>query len=273
MNTASQSFGRRLQSGRERLGISLEAIAASTKISRSLLADLERGDVSKWPGGIYRRAFVREYAAIIGLSGDAVVAELLELFPEEETPAAARPVGTEPSTDLRLTLAVDRNQALILTTRRLTVATFELCAVLGLGWLVTTLTQSEFWTVCGAIALTYYPVAAACSTRVPAFRWPAVKALFALSARRHDVPSSWSCVERLSRAPTSAQRDALRDRMIPRRDVGTGSSPTWSVDPINRPGFRSSSLRTRWPEIDTTRPVRFTTGGSAEGSATSDQHG
>jgi transcriptional regulator with XRE-family HTH domain len=260
MNTASQSFGRRLQSGRERLGISLEAIAASTKISRSLLADLERGDVSKWPGGIYRRAFVREYAAIIGLSGDAVVAELLELFPEEETPAAARPVGTEPSTDLRLTLAVDRNQALIVTTRRLTVATFELCAVLGLGWLVTTLTQSEFWTVCGAIALTYYPVAAACSTRVPTCR-PAVSG------------SSWSCVERLSRAPTSAQRDALRDRMIPRRDVGTGSSPTWSVDPINRPGFRSSSLRTRWPEIDTTRPVRFTTGGSAEGSATSDQHG
>ena len=40
MNTASLSFGRRLRSGRERLGISLEAIAASTKISRSLLADL-----------------------------------------------------------------------------------------------------------------------------------------------------------------------------------------------------------------------------------------
>ena len=50
MNTASLSFGRRLRLSRERLGISLEAIAASTKINRSLLADLERDDVSKWPG-------------------------------------------------------------------------------------------------------------------------------------------------------------------------------------------------------------------------------
>ena len=85
MNTASLSFGRRLRSGRERLGISLEAIAASTKINRSLLADLERGDVSKWPGGIYRRAFVREYAAAIGLPAEEVLAEFSELFPEEGT--------------------------------------------------------------------------------------------------------------------------------------------------------------------------------------------
>jgi transcriptional regulator with XRE-family HTH domain len=205
MNTASQSFGRRLREERERLGISLDAIAASTKISRSLLADLERGDASKWPGGIYRRAFVREYAAIIGLPAEAVVAEFLELFPEEGTPAAPRPLGTEPSTDLRLTLAADQNQALIVTARRLTVATVELCAVLGLGWLVTTLTQSEFWTVCGAIALTYYPVAAACSTRVPAFRWPAVKALFPLSGRRYEVPSSGELIQLvLRRAPVQS---------------------------------------------------------------------
>lgn len=205
MNTAPQSFGRRLQERRERLGISLEAIAASTKISRSLLADLERGDASKWPGGIYRRAFVREYATIIGLPAEEVVAEFLELFPEEGTPAAARPPGTEPSTDLRLTLAADRNQAVIVTARRLTVATVELCAVLGLGWLVTTLTQSEFWAACGMIALTYYPVAAACSTRVPAFGWPAVKALFTLSGRRYEVPSSGELIQLvLRRAPVQS---------------------------------------------------------------------
>lgn len=190
MNTASQSFGRRLRLGRERLGISLEAIAASTKISRSLLADLERGDVSKWPGGIYRRAFVREYAVAVGLPAEVVVTEFLELFPEEGTPAAARSLSTEPSTDLRLTLAADRNQALMVAVRRLGIATFELCAVLGLGWLVTSVAESEFWTVCGAIALTYYPLAAACSTRVPTFRWSAVKPLFTLSGRRDDVPSS-----------------------------------------------------------------------------------
>ena len=93
MNTASLSFGWRLRLSRERLGISLEAIAASTKINKSLLADLERDDVSKWPGGIYRRAFVREYAAAIGLPAEEVVAEFNELFPEEGTPADTRTLG------------------------------------------------------------------------------------------------------------------------------------------------------------------------------------
>jgi transcriptional regulator with XRE-family HTH domain len=210
MNTALQSFGRRLRVGRERLGISLETIAASTKISRSLLADLERGEVSKWPGGIYRRAFVREYAAAIGLPADVVVAEFLELFPEEGTPAAARSLSTQPSTELRLTLVADRHQALIATVRRLAVVTFELCAVLGVGLLVTTFTESAFWTVCGAIALTYYPLAAACSTRVPTFRWPAVTPLFTLSGRRYDVPSSRELIQLvLHRAPVQSTDERI----------------------------------------------------------------
>jgi transcriptional regulator with XRE-family HTH domain len=173
---------------RERLGISLDAIAASTKIKRSLLADLERDDVSKWPRGIYRRAFVREYAAAIGLPAEVVVAEFLELFPEEGTPAGAR-------SELRLTLAEDRNQALIGTVRRSLVATFELGAVVSLGWVLAPVTESEFWTACGAIALVYYPIAAACSTRVPAFRWPVAKPLFSVSRRRDDVPSSRQLIQ------------------------------------------------------------------------------
>jgi transcriptional regulator with XRE-family HTH domain len=194
MNTASLSFGRRLRFGRERLGISLEAIAASTKISRSLLADLERDDVSKWPPGIYRRAFVREYAEAIGLPAETVIAEFLELFPEEGTPAVRFPKA-EPSNELRLTLAEDRNQALIGTVRRLLVATVELCAIMGLGWLLSAVTESEFWPVCGAIALTYYLIAAACSTRVPTFRWPAVKPLFTVSGRGNNTPSSRELIQ------------------------------------------------------------------------------
>ena len=193
MNTASLSFGQRLRFGRERLGISLEAIAASTKINRSLLADLERGDASKWPPGIYRRAFVREYAAAIGLPADAVVSEFLELFPEEGTPAVAP--GADPSNEFRLTLAEDRIQARIGTVQRLLVAAVELCAVVGLGWLVATVTKSEFWTVCGAIALTYYPIAAACSTRVPTFGWPAVKPMLSVLGRRYSMPSSRELIQ------------------------------------------------------------------------------
>ena len=194
MNTASLSFGRRLRSGRERLGISLEAIAASTKINRSLLADLERGDVSKWPGGIYRRGFVREYAAAIGLPAEVVLEEFNELFPEEGT-ADARTLRADPSNELRLTLSEDRQPALNSAGRRVLVALFEVCAIVGLGWLLTLVTKSEFWTVCGAIALTYYPIVAACSTRVPALGWPAVTPLFTVSGRRFNMPSSRDLIQ------------------------------------------------------------------------------
>ena len=133
MNTASQSFGRRLRLERERLGILLEAIATSTEIRRSLLEDLEQDNVSKWPQGIYRRSFVREYAAAIGLPAEAVVAEFLELFPEDGTTAGARFQRTEPSNEFLSTLSEDRSRAVIGRMQRLLVATVELCAVVGLG--------------------------------------------------------------------------------------------------------------------------------------------
>jgi hypothetical protein len=43
---------------------------------------LEREDVSRWPAGIFRRAFVRAYANQIGLDPDAVCREFVERFPE-----------------------------------------------------------------------------------------------------------------------------------------------------------------------------------------------
>ena len=44
-------FGGKLRLERERRGISLRQIAASTKISIAALEALERNDVSKLPGG------------------------------------------------------------------------------------------------------------------------------------------------------------------------------------------------------------------------------
>jgi transcriptional regulator with XRE-family HTH domain len=92
-----EAFGLRLKIHRERRGITLESIAESTKIKRSLLAALERGDVSHFPLGIFRRAFVRSYATAIGLPAEPIVAEFVQLFPEPgEAPftaaAAAPPV-------------------------------------------------------------------------------------------------------------------------------------------------------------------------------------
>ncbi len=54
-----ESFGARLRQRRERQQIALTSIAEQTKISLSLLEALERDDVSHWPAGIFRRAFIR----------------------------------------------------------------------------------------------------------------------------------------------------------------------------------------------------------------------
>ena len=77
-----ESFGTRLRVQRERQQVTLAAIAEQTKIKLSLLEGLERDDVSHWPEGIFRRAFVRGYARAIGLEPDVVVREFLELHPD-----------------------------------------------------------------------------------------------------------------------------------------------------------------------------------------------
>jgi transcriptional regulator with XRE-family HTH domain len=77
-----ESFGARLRQRRERQQIALATIAEQTKIKASLLEGLERDDLSHWPSGIFRRAFLRAYAHAIGLEPDLVVRECLELHPD-----------------------------------------------------------------------------------------------------------------------------------------------------------------------------------------------
>jgi len=77
-----ESFGARLRRLREGQEIALVTIADQTKIKLSLLEGLERDDVSHWPSGIFRRAFIRTYAHAIGLDPDVAVREFLEVYPE-----------------------------------------------------------------------------------------------------------------------------------------------------------------------------------------------
>jgi hypothetical protein len=77
-----EDFGAWLRTQRERAGISLDRIAAQTKVARSLLEALERNDLSRWPAGIFRRSFVRNYAEIIGLDPERTVALFLRAFPD-----------------------------------------------------------------------------------------------------------------------------------------------------------------------------------------------
>jgi cytoskeleton protein RodZ len=85
-----------LRAARKRKGLSLERVAADTKIPRSLLEALERRDLSKFPPGIYARAYARTYATAVGLSPDDVLAALTDRLSGEESlqqiALAARPI-------------------------------------------------------------------------------------------------------------------------------------------------------------------------------------
>ena len=73
-------FGPRLRRERERRGISLDTVSRTTKVSVDLWDGMERNDFSRWPSGIFARAFVRDYARVLGLDADAVVDDFCRHF-------------------------------------------------------------------------------------------------------------------------------------------------------------------------------------------------
>src|SRR5882762_6162670 len=77
------SFGGKLRDARESRGVSLRQIANATKISVAALEALERNDISRLPGGIFSRAFVRSYASEVGLDPEATIREFVSQFPND----------------------------------------------------------------------------------------------------------------------------------------------------------------------------------------------
>jgi cytoskeleton protein RodZ len=88
LNSAADDFGSRMRHTREQRGVSLRQIAQTTKLSVSALEALERNDISRLPGGIFSRAFVRSYAAEIGVDPEDTVRDFLIQFPRESVAGA-----------------------------------------------------------------------------------------------------------------------------------------------------------------------------------------
>lgn len=89
------SLGTWLRKERERREITLKAISDQTKVSVPLLEGLEADNLSRWPDGIYRRAFVQSYATAVGLDPD----EVCRRFEQEHGKAAeAVEAGLAPAT-------------------------------------------------------------------------------------------------------------------------------------------------------------------------------
>lgn len=124
-------FGAQLKQARESRGISLRQIATSTKISTVALEALERGDLSKLPGGIFSRAFVRAYAVEVGLDPDEIVSQFLVELGVHESQLGDDEVHPEVTADDRAFLEQQRRAALWL---RVGVAVLVLLVIAVVMW-------------------------------------------------------------------------------------------------------------------------------------------
>jgi cytoskeleton protein RodZ len=82
-HSTQKDFGATLRAARESAGLSLRYIADRTKHSVSSFDQLEKNRITQLPGGIYRRAIVRAYAAEVGLEPEATLRAFLALYPDD----------------------------------------------------------------------------------------------------------------------------------------------------------------------------------------------
>jgi hypothetical protein len=169
------TFGPRLRAERERRGISIETIASVTKVGGDLWDGLERNDFSRWPSGIFARAFVRDYARAIGLDADEVVDEFCRLFPIGDRRASrliqaqaqlighhlayAESGGLPTHGDRRAPTTDPMDESALLRARLIarSVATgVDAVASLSIAAAVAKLMAISFWPVAGVITVMYY---------------------------------------------------------------------------------------------------------------------
>src|SRR5712691_1449983 len=122
----SSGFGGALREARERRGVSLRQIANATKIGMSALEALERNDISRLPGGIFSRAFVRSYAVEVGLDPEATIQDFIAKFPHDSV-TAGHPTSTTQSEDHK---AIDSDRQAATTFLRLIMVSVPIAGAL-----------------------------------------------------------------------------------------------------------------------------------------------
>jgi cytoskeleton protein RodZ len=93
---SSIPFGEHLRRERELRGVSLEEIAAATRISTRFLEALENEQWDRLPGGAFNRGFIRSIARFLGLDEDGLVAEYSYERNSSDDPRAAGHAGRIP---------------------------------------------------------------------------------------------------------------------------------------------------------------------------------
>jgi cytoskeleton protein RodZ len=74
-------IGAALREGRERKGLTVEAVEDKTKIAPSVIVALEEGNSARFPHPVYARGFVRSYALLLGLDAQELCAHFSREYP------------------------------------------------------------------------------------------------------------------------------------------------------------------------------------------------
>jgi transcriptional regulator with XRE-family HTH domain len=175
--TAQERFGPNLRRIREQRGITLEQLAERTNVDVELWAAMERNDFSRWPSGIFARAFVREYARGIGIDPESTVDEFCRHFPQgdrrrgelirdqasllgvaSEWHDDLTPAGRERRRSARETASDPQRvarQSLLVRRARLIAVTIDLAAVGTGGMLLARLMGASPIVLVGGLAIVY----------------------------------------------------------------------------------------------------------------------
>ena len=147
MVSERRAFGDRLRRQRERRGVALEAIARATKVPGSLFAALERGDCSRWPGGVYSRAYIRAYAEAIGLDPDEAVEDFTAAFADTAFPdGQTRPQGRRAPPPLRLSMDDQPEVRKGRVVRRVALSAGDALIASVFAWIAHLLLGTGLWT-------------------------------------------------------------------------------------------------------------------------------
>lgn len=77
-------IGEKLRTAREAMGLSIADVEKTTKIQARYLNAIENDDFDKLPGDFYTRAFIRQYAQVVGLDGKKLLADFHKDVPESK---------------------------------------------------------------------------------------------------------------------------------------------------------------------------------------------
>jgi cytoskeleton protein RodZ len=114
------TLGQRLREEREKRGLTIEEIAAKTRIHAHYFVAIEEGDRAALPGGFFYRSFIRQYARLLELPDEAYASELTRDLEQETASVAAlgtalpqRPIEVAPMPTGRVDAAEETRKWLV----------------------------------------------------------------------------------------------------------------------------------------------------------------